>query len=119
MSTPSLEGDLGYAADMLDAASRAVRLTAGKTRADLETDELFQLAMLHLIQVVGEAAFKTSPILRQQRPEVPWSKVAGIRHRIVHDYSDVNLDVVWDVLTLHLPILIAQLKCFIPVDLDS
>ena len=103
---------------MLDAASRAVRLTAGKTQADLDTDELFQLAMLHLIQVVGEAAFKISPILRQQHPEIPWSKIAGTRHRIVHDYSEVNLDVVFDVLTLHLPILIAQLKCFVPEDLD-
>lgn len=70
MSTPSPEKDLSYAADMLEAASRAVRLAAGKTQADLDVDELFQLAMLHLIQVVGEAAFKVSPDLRRQHPEI-------------------------------------------------
>ncbi len=113
------EKDLAYAADMLDAASNAVRLAVGKSRADLDTDELFQLAMLHLIQIVGEAAFKTSPILRQQHPEIPWSNISGTRHRIVHDYSDVNLDVVWEVLTLHLPVLISQLKSFVPEDSES
>ena len=119
MSTPSLENDLAYAADMLDAANRAVRLAIGKTKADFDADELFQLAMLHLIQIVGEAAFKVSPILRHQQPKIPWSKIAGTRHRLVHDYTEVDLDVVWDILALHLPALISQLKCFVPENLDS
>lgn len=114
MSTPSPEKDLSYAADMLEAASRAVRLAAGKTQADLDADELFQLAMLHLIQVVGEAAFKVSPDLRRQHPEIPWSKIAGIRHRIVHDYLNVDLDVIWDVLQQHLPDLVHQLEQVVP-----
>ena len=99
---------------MLSAAAKAVRLSQGKTRADLDADDVFQLAMLHLIQIVGEAAAKTSQDLRQQHPEIPWLNIAGTRNRIVHAYADVNLDLVWDVLTVHLPSLVAQLQAFVP-----
>ena len=114
MSIPTSERDLSYAADMLSAAEQAVRLSLGKFRSDLDADELFQLAMLHLIQIVGEAATKVSLHLRQQHPEIPWPDIAGTRNRIVHAYADVNLDLVWDVLTFHLPSLVAQLQAFVP-----
>lgn len=106
MSTPSPDKNISYVDDMLEAADRAVRLSAGRTLADLSADELFQLAMLHLIQIVGEAAFKVSTNFRQRHQEVPWNKIAATRHRIVHDYSHVDLDVVWEILTLHLPQLV-------------
>ncbi|MCX7420233.1 MAG: DUF86 domain-containing protein [Planctomycetia bacterium] len=114
MSIPTPDRDLSFAADMLDAATKAVTHSTGKSRTDLDTDEVFQLAMLHLIQIVGEAATKTSPALRQQHPEIPWPNITGTRHRIVHDYSAVDLDVVWDVLTIHLPALIPQLSAIVP-----
>ena len=117
MSIQTPERDLSYAADMLEAATKAVTLATGKSRTDLELDEMFQFAMLHLIQIVGEAATKTSPDLRQQHPEIPWSNITGTRHRIVHDYAAVDLDVVWDVLKVHLPGLIPQLSRFVPSDL--
>ena len=118
MSIPTAERDLSYAADMLDAAIKAVTLSTGKSRADLDAEEVFQLAMLHLIQIVGEAATKTSPALRQQHPEIPWSSITGTRHRIVHDYAAVDLDVVWDVLKIYLPALIPQLSAFVPESTD-
>ena len=119
MSIPTPERDLSYAADMLDAATKAVSLSRGKSHADLDADEVFQLAMLHLIQIVGEAATKTSSALRNQHPEIPWTSITGTRHRIVHDYAAVDLDVVWDVLTIYLPELISQLRAFVPEISDS
>lgn len=119
MSIPTPDRDLSYAADMLEAATKAVTLSMGKSRADLDSDEVYQLAMLHLIQIVGEAATKISAVLRQQHPEIPWHNITGTRHRIVHDYAAVDLDVVWDVLKIYLPELIPQLSAFVPESTDS
>jgi len=49
---------------VLDAARRAVALTAGKTRVQVEGDEICQLPLARLLEIVGEAAGKVSPAFR-------------------------------------------------------
>ena len=84
---------------MLDTARRALRLVEGKTRADFDRDELLALALTHLVQVIGEAACKVGPAFRDSHPEIPWAAIVATRHRVVHEYLDVDEDVVWDVVT--------------------
>jgi uncharacterized protein with HEPN domain len=60
--------------------------------------------------MVGEAASRVSPAFREQNGGVPWAAVIGMRHRIVHDYLDVDYDIVWDVVKQHLPRLAEQLR---------
>lgn len=66
--------------------------------------------MAHHIQSIGEAAGRISLDMRQAHPEIPWKQIVGIRHRIVHDYMDVDCDVLWEVATRDLPPLIAALE---------
>lgn len=71
--------------DMLMFSRRIRDKVQSVTRAEFDADEDLQLALTHLIQIVGEAASRTTQSLRSTYPEVPWAQVIGMRHRIVHD----------------------------------
>ena len=73
-------------------------------------DELVRTYIVYHLQILGEAAYKLSQDLRAKHPEVPWPKVLGMRHVLVHDYFRVNYDMVWGVVEADLPSLKAQLQ---------
>ena len=95
---------------MLDAARRAVSLVGGRTRAQVEADEIGQLALARLLEIVGEAAGKVTSDYRAAHPELPWPEMSGLRNRLAHAYFDVDLDVLLDVVAKDLPPLIARLE---------
>ena len=95
--------DLVYVGHMLDVARLAVTKGAGTTRDAFDADDNLQLALTHLIQTMGEAARKVSPDFQAGHPTIPWDKIIGMRHKVVHDYMHVNYDIVWDVVTVDLP----------------
>lgn len=87
----------------------ALRLQDIVEAADaLGSGGLVQDAILRQLTVAGEAALKLSPELRERHTEVPWMKVAGFRHRVVHDYFGLDLDAVWIIATHEIPILRSQ-----------
>ena len=102
--------DLAYVGHMLDTAEQAHAKFSGRSRAEFDADENLRIAPAHLLQVVGEAARRVSPRFRDDHPGVPWSAIIGMRHKVVHDYLDVDYDIVWDTLTRELPPLIEKLK---------
>jgi uncharacterized protein with HEPN domain len=63
---------------------------------------------------VGEAANRLSLEFRRSHPDVPWPQVIGMRHRIVHDYLDIDFDIVWDVATVDFPALAGALAHLLP-----
>lgn len=106
--------DLVYAGHMLDVAQRIRRKVRGLTRAEFDADDTLQLAVTYLVQVVGAAAGRTSAIFREAHPEIPWAQIIAMRNRIVHDYEDVNVDVVWRVATEDVEVLVASLDHIVP-----
>ena len=95
---------------MLDAARKAGEFVQGKTRADLDRDDMLMLALVRLLEVVGEAATGVPDDLRQRAPKIPWKEIAGTRNRLIHGYFDVDADIVWEIVTHDLPSLIAELE---------
>ena len=106
--------DLVYLGDMLDAARRVSAKTTDKTIDDFNADDNLQLAIVHLIQVIGEAASRVSEEIRRNHPGVPWNAVIAMRHRLVHDYGNINYDIVWRVAVDEIPRLITALEKAIP-----
>jgi uncharacterized protein with HEPN domain len=90
---------------ILDAAEKAGRFVAGRTRGDLEKDEMLSLALVRLLEVIGEAAAGMSPGLRRKYPALPWPQMTGMRNRLIHGYFDVNPDLIWRTVTEELPLL--------------
>lgn len=102
--------DLIYVGHMLDMARKAVSKTQTISREDYDADENLRLALIHLIQVIGEAGRHVSQEFCDQHPEVPWPDIIGMRHKVVHDYLGVDEDIVWQVVSGDLPKLIAVLE---------
>jgi uncharacterized protein with HEPN domain len=94
---------------MVDAIESVQRFVAGRQRADLDADEMLRFAVVRAIEVVGEAATRTSDSLRAAHPEVPWIAIAGMRNRLVHAYFDIDTEIVWSTACEALPRLRAQL----------
>ena len=100
---------------MLDKTRQAILLTAGRTHEEFTRDDALKLAITHLLQIIGEAARRVSPDLRQAHPEIPWSAAIGMRHRVVHDYFSVDYDIVWATATQDLPPLVRSLEALADV----
>jgi uncharacterized protein with HEPN domain len=99
---------------MLEAAEKAIRFSEGRSRADLDVDELLALALVRLLEIVGEAATRVAETEREQHGTIPWAQIIGMRNRLIHGYDVVDLDVLWETVRKDLPQLIAGLRSIIP-----
>lgn len=108
--------DLVYAGHMLDMARKALGLIRGKDRRDYNSDEALRFALAHLIQVIGEAARHVSKKFCDVNSQIPWKAIIGMRHKVVHDYMNVDEDVVWDTVVKELPPLVKELEKIVPAE---
>ena len=108
--------DAVYLGHMLDMTRKAVKAIESKSREKYDKDEILRLGLTHLVQVIGEAARKVSAEFQSDHPEIPWRKIIGMRHRIVHDYMRVDEDILWQVVTNDLPELLPLLEEIAPED---
>ncbi len=104
------EGDLVRLRHMLDAANEAMAFAGDASRQDLDVDRKLTLALVKEIEIIGEAAYQISEVTREQFPEIPWDDIIGMRHRLVHAYFDINLDILWKTVQQDLPPLAEKLQ---------
>jgi uncharacterized protein with HEPN domain len=76
----------------------------------LDDNRMLTMALLKELEIVGEAAYQISDEKRASLPHIPWDVIIGMRHRLVHAYHDINLDVLWDTVTRNLSPLIEALE---------
>lgn len=95
---------------MRDAAQQALQFTRGRTRDDLDDDPILSLALVKLIEIVGEAAGQVSHEGRIRVADLPWTDIVGMRNRLVHAYFDINLDILWQTIVQDLPTIVALLN---------
>jgi len=98
---------------MLDAGRKAIEFTHGCGRADLEKDEKLALSIVRLLEILGEAANNVSDECQEEFPDIPWRQIAATRNRLIHGYFDVDLDVVWQIVSKDLPALVTQLEAIL------
>jgi len=95
---------------MRDAAREALGFVRGRSRSDLDHDLQLVWALVKAIEIIGEAAYQVSPEARAEVPDLPWEKIIGMRHRLVHAYFDINLDILWKTVHDGLPPLVEALS---------
>ena len=95
---------------MLDAARQAIDFVTDRTRDDLDSDPMLRRAVIHCIQEIGEAASQVGETTRSSVTEVPWWKIVGMRHNLVHVYFNIKNALIWQVVSSDLAPLIAELE---------
>jgi uncharacterized protein with HEPN domain len=106
--------DDAYFLDILNAARRVVQYTTGMTGEEFERDDLTQDATMRQLGIIGEAARKVSQETRNAHPEIPWVEIIGMRNRLIHEYSRINLPRVWDTIKNDIPPLITLIEPLVP-----
>ncbi|MEN9222582.1 MAG: DUF86 domain-containing protein [Thermostichus sp. BF3_bins_97] len=99
---------------MLQSAELILAYTGQSSKTEFFVNVQLQDAVIRRLLVIAEAARRVSATTRQALPNISWQEINGIRNRLVHEYDDVNLNIVWDVIQFKIPPLIEELKLQIP-----
>lgn len=99
---------------MLDYTREAIMMSAGRSRAGLDTNRQFNLALRRLLELIGEAANRVPREEQERHPEIPWPQIIGLRNRLIHGYDSIDFDIMWQIVTNDLPPLVTALEKIIP-----
>ncbi len=102
--------DTIYLQYILESITRIEEYLEGIDKATFDEVHLLQDGIIRQLQIIGEATSRISPGLSERYPDVPWSNIVGMRHKIVHDFFEIDLDVVWVTATERVPKLKEQLQ---------
>ena len=108
--TKEARTDKQFLLDIIDAIESVDEFLLDQTKAEFENNYMLQSAVIRQFEIIGEAAGKLSRGLTTSHREIDWHKVTGMRHKMIHDYFEVSIDVVWNTIQEDLPILIRQIK---------
>jgi uncharacterized protein with HEPN domain len=101
---------LDFVEDILDAMNKAEILLEGVNYSQFESDFRINFAVVHTLEIIGEATKRLPEDLRRRYPDIPWKGMAGMRDRIIHGYDNVDLQIVWDVVKRDIPQIKPKIK---------
>jgi uncharacterized protein with HEPN domain len=90
-----MKDDKIYIEHILQSIDRIEAYLSGKDHQSFSDDFMTQDAVVRQLEIIGEATKRISKELRNINPQVPWSDLAGMRDILIHDYIDVDIDIVW------------------------
>ncbi len=98
---------------MLERAREAVDMLRGRSRADIDSNRMLNLALVRLLEVIGEAAGRVPEDFRSRYSQRPWRDITDLRNRLIHGYDSVDFDRLWTIVHDDLPRLIEQLEIIV------
>jgi uncharacterized protein with HEPN domain len=102
--------DTAYLKHILDETVFLAKETDNLDFDDLMGDEVLKRACARSLEIIGEAAKNLSPELRKKNKDIEWTKIAGLRDKIIHHYFGVDWNIVWDILKNQAPKLKARVE---------
>lgn len=97
-----------------DSGNLAVEFARGLDWDGFAADLRTQSAIIHRLLVIGEAVKRLSPSFLEAHTAIPWSAIAGMRDRLIHQYDTVDLEEVWSVVNQDVPDLLQYLEPLLP-----
>lgn len=97
--------DTVYLRHVVDAITKIETYLTGIDETTFHAQSLIQDGVIRQLEIIGEAVKRISPPTRNLAPQIPWSAIAGMRDKLIHDYFGVNLDQVWLTATADIPAL--------------
>lgn len=94
-----MERDRAYLLDIMEAAQRALEYVVGVTREDFLENQQLQDAVVRRLEIIGEAARRTSVEMKDRHPSLPWREMIGMRNLLIHEYDFVDAEILWQTLS--------------------
>ncbi len=88
--------------DILEAIEK-IEAQVNQNREAFDSDPTIQVWVVYHLQIIGEAASRLSSSFQDRHSEIPWDKIIGMRHVLVHGYFEIDLDIVWSAVINDLP----------------
>ena len=107
-----------YLAYILERINRIESYVVGG-REDFMGSILVQDAVLRNLHILCESALRLSDSAKVACPDTNWQQLGGFRIRLVHRFLHINLDTVWDIITVHLPVLKSEILAMMPEDRNA
>lgn len=107
------ERDYGRLIDILEAADNILTFTKGYTMEQLNSDKLRYYAVVKNVEIIGEAAYMLSLQFKEDNKHIPWNDIIRMRHVLVHGYSTIQPDLLWNTALNDVPVLKAQIQIIV------
>jgi len=107
---PHNDRDASFIYDMVDSARSVQEMTRAVAFSAFVQDRKLYRAIERELEILGEAANRVSHGLKEAHPEVPWTKIVGTRHRLAHEYDEIQLAIIYRIATVHIGELLPQLE---------
>ena len=102
-----------------DECSYILRVTTGKTKEYILNDETLTKALVRSLEVIGEATKNVNEQLKNRYPQIDWKDMAGMRDKLIHHYFGVDYEIVFDVITNHIPELHDEMQRIIKLEIGE
>lgn len=89
---------------------RILSYSSGISKEDFLNNNQMQDACIRQIEIMGEATKRISEPFKEKHPEVPWKDMAGMRDKLIHDYLDVDLNIVYQTVAVDIPKLLPVIE---------
>jgi uncharacterized protein with HEPN domain len=110
MTNPNLYRDDSRVRHILGAIKRIIEVGEDLSRDQSRQNEAKTESILFNLMIMGEAANNISHEFASKNPEIDWKGIAGVRHKVVHDYADIDYDTIWDILKNEIPDVYCKMK---------
>ena len=103
-------GDKERLKHILDAIEEIEAYTANTELKDFLANSMMRFASIKQIEIIGEAANYLTPETKSLFADIEWNQIIGMRHILIHEYFGVDLEIVWEVVTIRIPQLSEEIK---------
>lgn len=101
--------NFAYVLHMLDSINKLEKYTRTNTKDDFVGNDWDQDAVVRNLEIIGEAANNLDESFKQNYSDIPWRKIIDLRNVIVHDYADIDISIIWNILVNYIPELKLQI----------
>ena len=113
-----MQRDSAYILDILTSAQLIRAYVEGVDVDEFLTNTQLQDSVIRRIEVIGEAAGRISPQFQRAHPEIPWRDIIGMRNRMIHEYDDIDFNIVWNTAQYSIPLLLELIEPLRDSDTD-
>jgi len=111
--------NISFVHDIVDSIIKIFSYSRTHSVNDLKNNEWDQDALIRNLEIIGEAANNLDKSFRGQYAEIPWRKIIDFRNIVVHDYADIDIEIVWNIVHNDLPMLQKQINQILNKNSDN